>query len=88
MRVTNCTRHFKVDGKAFTLKAYAKQTPGLLKVEKTKNTPVSLCLKMYCCSDITKEKIKFSAKGIQLAPSDVARICTLIGKRGRKCVDT
>jgi hypothetical protein len=25
---------------------------------------------------------------MQLAPSDVARICTLMGKRGRKCVDT
>jgi hypothetical protein len=57
-------------------------------VEKTKDTPVSLCSKMDCCSDITEEKIKFSAKGIQLALSDVARICTLIGKRGHKCVDT
>ncbi len=28
---------FKVDGKAFTLKAYAKRTPDLFKVETTKD---------------------------------------------------
>ncbi len=26
---------------------------------------ISLCSKMYCASDITEEKIKFSCKGIQ-----------------------
>ncbi len=63
---------FKVDGKAFTLKAYAKQTPGLFKVETTKDKMVSLCSKMYCCSDMTEEKIKFSAKGIQKEGNDIS----------------
>ena len=63
---------FKVDGKAFTLKAYAKRTPGLFKVETTKDKMVSLCSKMYCCSDMTEEKIKFSAKGIQKDGNDIS----------------
>jgi hypothetical protein len=62
----------KVDGKAFTLKAYAKRTPGLFKVETTKDRMVSLCRKMYCCSDMAEEKIKFSAKGIQKDGSDIS----------------
>jgi hypothetical protein len=45
---------FNVDGKAFTLKAYAKRTPGLFKVKTTKDKMVSLCSKMYCCSDMAE----------------------------------
>jgi hypothetical protein len=56
---------FQVDGKAFTLAQYDKRTPGLFKVETTKDKMISLCSKMYCASDITEEKIKFSCKGIQ-----------------------
>jgi hypothetical protein len=56
---------FKVDGKPFTLAKYDKRTPGLFKVETTKDKMISLCSKMYCASDITEEKIKFSCKGIQ-----------------------
>ena len=37
----------------------------LFKVETTKDKMISLCSKMYCASDITEEKIKFSCKGIQ-----------------------
>jgi hypothetical protein len=56
---------FKVDGKAFTLAQYDRRTPGLFKVETTKDKMISLCSKMYCASDISEEKIKFSCKGIQ-----------------------
>ncbi len=33
--------------------------------ETTKDEMISLCGKMYCASDITEEKIKFSCKGSQ-----------------------
>ena len=62
---------FKVDGKAFTLKAYDKRTPGLFKVETEKDKMISLCSKMYCASDIAEEKIKFSCKGIQKEGNNV-----------------
>ena len=32
---------------------------------------ISLCSKMYCASDITEEKIKFSCKGIQKQGNNV-----------------
>ena len=47
---------FQVDGKPFTLAKYDKRTPGLFKVETTKDKMISLCSKMYCASDITEEK--------------------------------
>ena len=62
---------FKVDDKAFTKAQFDKRTPGLFKVETTKDKMISLCSKMYCASDITEEKIKFSCKGIQKDGNDV-----------------
>jgi hypothetical protein len=62
---------FKVDGKAFTLKAYDKRTPGLFKVEAEKDKMISLCSKMYCCADTTEENIKLSCKGIQKEGNNV-----------------
>jgi hypothetical protein len=56
---------FQVDGVRFTWAQYDKRKPGLFKVETTKDKMISLCSKMYCASDITEEKIKFSCKGIQ-----------------------
>jgi hypothetical protein len=56
---------FQVDGIRFTQAQYDKRTPGLFKVETTKDKMISLCSKMYCASDISEEKIKFSCKGIQ-----------------------
>ncbi len=55
---------FKVDGKAFILAKYDKRTPGLFKVETTKDKMISLCSKMYCCAD-TEKDFKLSCKGIQ-----------------------
>ncbi len=53
-----CELHptFELDGKAFTWKAYAMETPGLFKVETTKDKMASLCSKIYRCSDMTEEK--------------------------------
>ncbi len=62
---------FKVDGKAFTKAQYDERRPGLFKVETTKDKMISLCSKMYCASDITEEKIKFSCKGIQKVGNNV-----------------
>jgi hypothetical protein len=56
---------FKINNNNVSMKAYDKRKPGLFKVECTKDKMVSLCSKMYCCSDITEEQIKFSCKGIQ-----------------------
>ena len=56
---------FNVDGVRFTWAQYDKRKPGLFKVETTKDKMISLCSKMYCASDTTEEKIKFSCKGIQ-----------------------
>jgi hypothetical protein len=57
---------FKVNGKSFTLAKYDKRTPGLFKEEKRTDKLISLCSKMYCCSDLDeKEKPKYSCKGIQ-----------------------
>ena len=56
---------FKVDGKPFTMKQYEKRTRGLFKVECVKDKIVALCSKMYCCSDLDENEIKFSCKGIQ-----------------------
>jgi hypothetical protein len=56
---------FNVDGVRFTWAQYDKRKPGLFKVEITKDKMISLCSKMYCASDFTEEKIKFSCKGIQ-----------------------
>ncbi len=53
---------FKADDKAFTLEAYDKRTPGLFKVETTKDKMISLCSKMYCCADFTGKKINYHAK--------------------------
>jgi hypothetical protein len=47
------------------MKDYEKRTPGLFKVETIKDKMVSLCSKMYCCSDFDEAKIKLSCKGIQ-----------------------
>jgi hypothetical protein len=44
---------------------YEKRKPGLFKVEATRDKMISLCSEMYCASDFTEEKIKFSYKGIQ-----------------------
>jgi hypothetical protein len=44
---------FQVDEKRFTLKAYAKRTPGLFKVETEKDKMISLCSKMYICSNLS-----------------------------------
>jgi hypothetical protein len=63
---------FEVDGKRFTYAAYDKRTPGLFKVEKRTDKLISLCSKMYCCSDLhEKEKPKFSCKGIQHQNNDI-----------------
>ena len=57
---------FQVDGIRFTYEMYDKRKPGLFKEEKTTDKLISLCSKMYCCSDLDeKEKPKFSCKGIQ-----------------------
>jgi hypothetical protein len=57
---------FQVDGVKFTLAKYDKRTPGLFKEEKQTDKLISLCSKMYCCSDLDEqEKPKFSCKGIQ-----------------------
>ena len=56
---------FKVDGISFTLAKYDKRTPGLFKVETTKDEMISLCSIMYCASDISEETIKLSCKGNQ-----------------------
>ena len=64
-------KDFKIDGKAITLKAYEKRTPGLFKVETIKDKAICLCSKMYICSDLTEENIKFSTKGIQKAGNDI-----------------
>ncbi len=55
---------FQVDGIKFNYSQYDTWTPGLFKVEITKYETILLCSKMYCASDITEEKIKFSCKGI------------------------
>ncbi len=55
---------FQVDGVRFTWAKYDKRKPGLFKVETSKDKMISLCSKLYCASDITEEKIKFSCKGI------------------------
>jgi hypothetical protein len=62
---------FEVDGKPFTYKQYDLRTPGLFKVETEKYKMISLCSKMYCCSDITETKIKFSCKGIQKKSNNI-----------------
>jgi hypothetical protein len=62
---------FQVDGIKFTNAQYDKRRPGLFKVETTKDKMISLCSKMYCASDITEEKIKFSCKGIQKEGNNV-----------------
>jgi hypothetical protein len=57
---------FQVDGVKFTLAKYDKRTPGLFKEEKQTDKLISLCSKIYCCSDLDEqEKPKFSCKGIQ-----------------------
>ena len=57
---------FNVDGTRFSYKAYERRTPGLFKEEKRTDKLISLCSKMYCCSDLCEiEKPKFSCKGIQ-----------------------
>jgi hypothetical protein len=61
---------FKVDGKAFTLKAYDKRRPELFKVE-AEDKMISLCAKIYCCADTTEENIKLSCKGIQKEGNNV-----------------
>jgi hypothetical protein len=53
------------------MKDYEKRTPGLFKVETMKDKMVSLCSKMYCCSDFDEDKIKFSCKGIQKANNNI-----------------
>jgi len=63
---------FQVDGIRFNYAQYDKRTPGLFKVETTKDKMISLCSKMYCASDISEEKIKFSCKGIQKDGNDVS----------------
>jgi hypothetical protein len=51
---------FEVDGKRFTYSAYDKRTPGLFKEENRTDKLLSLCSKMYCCSDLDeKEKPNF-----------------------------
>jgi len=62
---------FNVDGKRFTMKAYEKRTPGLFKVETIKDKAIALCSKMYCCSDMDEQNIKFSCKGIQKQGNNV-----------------
>ena len=44
---------FKVDDEPFTLAAYDKRTPGLIKVEIKKYKMISLCSKMYCAAEDT-----------------------------------
>ena len=56
---------FIVDGLRFTYAQYNKRTPGLFKVETSKDKMISLCSKVYCASDITEEEIELSCKGIQ-----------------------
>ncbi len=56
---------FNVDRVRFTWAQYDKRKQELFKVETTKDKMISLCSKMYCASDFTEEKIKFSCKGIQ-----------------------
>ncbi len=56
---------FQVDEIKFNHAQYDKRTPGLFKVETTKDKMISLCSKMHCAPDITEENIKFSCKGIQ-----------------------
>jgi hypothetical protein len=59
---------FQVDGIRFTYAQYDKRkpgSPGLFKVETTKDKMIPLCSKMYCASDFTEKKIKLSCKGIQ-----------------------
>jgi hypothetical protein len=43
---------FNVNGIRFSMKDYEKRTPGLFKVETMKDKMVSLCSKMYCCSEM------------------------------------
>ena len=62
---------FNVNGIRFSMKDYEKRTPGLFKVETMKDKMVSLCSKMYCCSDFDEDKIKFSCKGIQKANNNI-----------------
>jgi len=62
---------FQVDGKPFTLAKYDKRTPGLFKVETTKDKMICLCSKMYCCANNDDDKIKFSCKGIQKEGNNV-----------------
>ena len=52
---------FQVDGVRFTYEMYDKRKPGLFKEEKTTDKLISLCSKMYCCSDLDeKEKPKLA----------------------------
>ncbi len=67
-KVKNDIQLFQVDGMRFKYAQHDIRMPGLFKVEANKDEMVSLCSKtkkMYCASDITGEKIKFSCKGIQ-----------------------
>ena len=46
--------------------------PGLFKEEKRTDKLISLCSKMYCCSDLDeKDQPKFSCKGIQKENNNV-----------------
>jgi hypothetical protein len=55
--------NFQVDGIKFNYAHHDKRTPGLLKVEATKDKMISLCSKMYCAPDITEEeKLNFHVK--------------------------
>ena len=65
-------KDFKVDNKPITLKNYEKRTPGLFKVETIKDKSICLCSKMYICSDLSEENIKFSTKGIQKAGNEIS----------------
>jgi hypothetical protein len=56
---------FKEDGKPFTLAIYDKRTPGLFKVETTKDKMICLCSKMCYCAKNDDDQINFSCKGIQ-----------------------
>jgi hypothetical protein len=53
---------FKVDDKAFTLKAYDKRTPGLFKVDLTKDKMVSLCSKCIVVLTSQKTILNYPAK--------------------------
>ena len=64
--------NFDVDGKRFTMKEYAKRTPGKFKIETVKDKTIALCSKMYCCSDMDEKNIKLSCKGMQKNDNDIS----------------